>query len=178
LKRLKVVAGLHERTASTFRYVYVGVLGALVGFFVGMFLFAMTYDPHHNRGFGLGVAVGVVAGLSLTVGAPVVLRLRDVRAAQEAAEQVAWEYRTELQLLGGASVLRDGLAVQELIRFLDKGGARPAVPADGPGRARVKATSRPSPAGIGKKDRQRPFPPTGGVPVPTNGFGRQPQPSG
>jgi hypothetical protein len=126
LKRLKELARLQGRTASIFRYLGVGALGVLAGYLVGFGLGALTY------GDSFGVAVGIIAGLSLVVGAPAVLRWRDVRAVQVATEQVAWEYRTELQLLGGASVLGDGLAVQELIRFLDKGGAGPAVPADGP----------------------------------------------
>ena len=109
----------------------VGVLGALAGYIVGYGLVDMT-GTYHSPREPLGWAVGILAGLSLAVGAPAVLRWRDVRTAQVAAEQVVREYRTELQLLGGASVLRDGLAVQELIRFLDKGGARPAVPPDGP----------------------------------------------
>jgi hypothetical protein len=132
LKRLKELARLHGRTASTFRYVGVGALGAIASYFVGFGLVLMTYQAFRVSGNLLGWAEIIMTVLSLAVGAPAVLRWRDVRAAQVAAEQVAREHRTELQLLGGASVLGDGLAVQELIRFLDKGGAGSAVPADGP----------------------------------------------
>jgi hypothetical protein len=137
LKRLKELARLHGRTTSAFRYfryVGVGVLGALAGFFVGLVLGLITYKAFGDSDLGipLGWAVGVMAVLSLAVGAPAVLRWRDVRAAEVAAEQVAQEYRTELQPWGGDSVLEDGLAVQELICFLDKGGAGSAVLADGP----------------------------------------------
>jgi hypothetical protein len=104
----------------------VGVLGTLAGYS----LVDIT-GTYHSPREPLGWAVGILVGLSLAVGAPAVLRWRGVRAAQVAAEQVAREYRTGLPLLGGASVLRDGLAVQGLIRFLDKGGAGPAVPPDG-----------------------------------------------
>jgi hypothetical protein len=137
LKRLKEVARLHGRTASAFRYFRyggVGVLGALAGLFVGLALGITTFQAFGQSDLGgfLGVAVGIMAVLSLAVGPPVVLRWRDVRAAQVAAEQVAGEYRTELQPWGGASVLGDGLAVQELLRFQDKEGAGSAVPPDGP----------------------------------------------
>jgi hypothetical protein len=135
LKRLKELARLPGRTASIFLYLGVGALWAITGFFVGFDLGVLTCEAfgHSDLGIYLGAAVGIIAGLSLAVGVPAVLRWRDVRAAHVAAEQIAREYPTELQPWGGASVLRDDLAVQELIRFLDKGGAGPAVPPDGQG---------------------------------------------